>query len=196
MLELAIFGIAWWVIALSAIVFGVLVAITSSERPISALLFFIASWAAITFLMGINPIAYLVTNVGTILVWLCVYLLIGIAYAYAKWTWIYLPSDYVQSTIRRKFKDFKSHWSRSFDTTKTDDELIEEFTESDFYPFGLKKDKWKISTWVIWWPLNLIWSFLDDVLIKVWNWFAGVLSGSFASIAKSQVRKTVNKTDT
>ncbi len=194
MFEFAILGITWWILVLSSIAFGVLVAITSSEKPISALLFFIASWSAITFLIGINPFVYLAANAGSIFAWLGVYLLIGVAYAYAKWTWIYLPSAYVQRTIVRKFEEFKSHWARTFSDTKTNDELIEEFAKSSHYPFGLKQDKWKISTWVLWWPLNLLWSLLDDVVVNVWNWSASFLSGSFASIAKSQVKKTINKT--
>ena len=194
MIEFAIFGIAWWVLALSTIAFGILVAITSSEKPISGLIFFIASWAAITFLVGINPFVYLAANAGNLLVWLGVYLLMGVAYAYAKWTWIYLPSAYVQKKIVQNFEDFKSNWSSKFGVTKTNDELIEKFTKSDYYPFGLRQDKWKISTWVLWWPLNLLWSLFDDVVVNVWNWSASVLSGSFASIAKSQVKKTINKT--
>lgn len=196
MLEFAIFGITWWVLALSIFVFGILVAITSSEKPISALLFLIASWAAITFLIGINPISLLVANAGNLLVWLGVYLLIGILYAYAKWTWVYLPSSDVQEQIVRSFKEYKDWSSNTSKATKTYDELIEEFSNSVHYPFGLKKDKWKISTWVIWWPINILSSLLDDVVINLWNWFASVLSGSFAGIAKSQVRKTINKTRT
>jgi hypothetical protein len=194
MFEFAILGITWWILVLSSIVFGVLVAITSSEKPLSALVFFIVSWTAITFLSGTNPFNYVVDHAGDIFVWIGVYLLIGVAYAYAKWTWFYLPSPYVQTKITETFNAFKSHWSRTFSDTKTNDELIEEFVKSSHYPFGLNKDKWKISTWVIWWPINLFWNMLDDVMIKVWEWFSSALSGSFASIAKSQVKKTIDKT--
>lgn len=189
MFELTFFGITLWSLALWAITIGVLTAITVWEKPISGLVFFIAAFAGISYLNGVNPATWLATNGGSMVGYLIGYLLLGIAFAYAKWTWFYLPSEAVQAKIADAFKYFKRELPSG--VTHTEDEVIELFEKSSNYPFGLRKDKWRIATWALWWPLNLLWTLLDDVLLGLVNWMGNVLSGSFAAIARGQVRKTL-----
>lgn len=192
MFEYALFGVAWWVLLLGLISFGVLTTITAWEKPISGLVFFVAAFIGLAFLQGVNPLAWVTDNASTVGGWLLGYLLVGIAYAYAKWTWFYLPSKEVQDQIADAFRSFKRNIPAG---VQTEDEMIANFEKSSQYPFGLRKDKWRISTWVLWWPMNLFWTLLDDVLIGLVNWFANALSGSFAAIARNQVRKTLKSVE-
>lgn len=187
-MDLVLFGLALWLWPVYAIVFGILVAITAWEKPISGLLFLTAAAVGIAFLQGVNPFTWFAANAGIALAYTGLYLLIGIVIAYAKWTWFYLPSDEVQEKIADAFKYFKRDLPAS---QLTEEEELELFTKSSSYPFSLKKDKWRIATWAIWWPTSLFWTLIDDVLTGFVNWFGNALSGSFAAIAKSQVRKTL-----
>lgn len=187
-MDLVLLGLVWWLWPIYAIVFGVLVAITAWEKPLSGLVFLAAAVVGVAFLQGVNPFTWFAANAGTALTYAGLYLLIGVAFAYAKWTWFYLPSDEVQAKIADAFKYFKKDLPTS---NLSEDEELELFAQSSNYPFGLRKDKWRIATWAIWWPTNLFWTLIDDVLKGLVNWFGNALSGSFAAIAKSQVRKTL-----
>ena len=190
-----ILGIIWYVLLLEVVAFCLLVAGVHWEKPFQTLLVFIAAVTAGLWLSGYNVADFYLSNIGNILLGTGAYIVLGILYAYAKWTWFYLPSEPVQTTIRSAFAQYKrlSANTRANGTAVTEAQLKEEFFESDSYPFGLRQDMWKIVTWVLWWPLNLFWTIFDDVILKVINWAATALSGSFASIARNQVRKTLGE---
>lgn len=48
--------------------------------------------------------------------------------------------------------------------------------------------KWRIMTWMAWWPWSMLWTLLNDPIRRIWRWVWKNLQKTFASIATSAFR--------
>jgi len=164
MLALFLFGTFWWYGITLLFLIGAVIAI-EKEEVMPAIIILILYGLYFQFLAGVDFFGYLLKNPLHLLYTITAYVVCGLVWSGIKWalfvnteaekqkdTWRYflknnnLPSSTKKLTLRKK---------RDWDSSN--------YHKKPMFS-GNKK---KITIWVTYWPLSLIWSLLNDFVKKL-----------------------------
>jgi|GEM_PF-3720407 len=109
------------------------------------------------------------------LLWIPGYFAIGFAWSFVKW-WLFVNKA-AERLKEMKEKFLKEHTDKTFDANKKYSEQVSSFSGRNlkeewesFIQFKdvqrplAKKNKGRITTWIIYWPFSFIWSLLNDLI--------------------------------
>lgn len=186
-------GIAFWII--SSIEIITLMALSINRKDFAAICSLIVYIAVLTVLGNMHPFSFIANNWLFCLIALGAYVAVGIVWGFVKWFF-----------FLRKYKEYVDHSFNQFVESKNipAEEIKSEKTKSSFSHYFANyqrhsrlsefKTDWdssilrvvprasdyssRISNWMMFWPISIIWSILDDLLINMWreiyNFFSGI----------------------
>jgi hypothetical protein len=181
-------GLPTWLIILNVAAF-IIAAIcffnwATKASGITLLLAAIADW----FVLG-TPLAWFIAHWQVTVGAIAVYALVGVIWGVVRW-FIYLNSADTKTTIKNAFSLYNTYYSNL-----KEGETKPSFKESNYYPFSFRKDSSMITTWIVFWPLSIIWTFFSEFITRlfdhVWNFFKWI-GKSFAKVYANMAEKTVD----
>ena len=147
MLQIFMYGTLWfWMLCVAS---AVLIIYSTETSDISATLWFIISLALIGFLGNqdffINIGHWIIYSPGKTLLVCLGYFLLGTVWSFIKW-------GFFLHKKRRHYIDSNT-----------------KITEFDFKYLKAIKNKGKIINWMIYWPLSLLWTLINDPVKRIFE---------------------------
>lgn len=182
---------------------GILLAIelicVAKENSIAATFFLIAGTATLLYLGNGNPLFdWLSASWWNAGISVAAYLPIGIVYSIWRWyAYVGKHNDRVVELFLRQRKE--THKDVLNDPEKTAKLVGYLETERP----RASEAKQKISTWIVYWPISLLWYLLSDVILDVLDWTARQLKalgewiysklfGIYRAVFKRRTQKTLD----
>lgn len=110
------------------------------------------------------------------------YIVLGGAYSVMKW-FFYLRSDRMIFYIKRVKEGYKDY------KTRNPAALLDQYINMYGTELLVSNNKERITVWIAWWPANLVWTLIDDVLFKIWTKVYEMLSGIYNKILHNAIEK-------
>lgn len=208
MWELFAFGTFWfWLLVLAEL--GVLFACTAAEgfrrRGLAATASLITFLAVLQFLGGIPVWQYIVANPVTVVVWVLLYLLGGVGWVFPRW-WLFVKDH------RRKYDELKQQFLDSKGAQVLTPELLEEWAKyfeskrgyGGYYDEENHRIEFKprprdhqsrIITWMCMWPLNLLWTLLNDPVVRFFRHIYYEIAGLLQKISDNAFKDVEGEYD-
>jgi len=167
---------SFWFWGLVAAELLVLFICAANEKGLWATLSILVSLAAVQFLGNVDVFGYVYHNPISILVGLLVYVLGGVIWVFPKW--YFFVKDHF-----RKYIDLKEEFleSKKIKTQEVPEEMKREWQEYfrrgrnmrydadiEFKP-SPKKHKEQIMAWMVCWPFSLLWTMLNDPIVRFFH---------------------------
>lgn len=179
-----LFGIVWWVLLLGAIDFLVLGWLVRPHYgrgdeenywPGWALAWTLIVPTAILWLGGVNVPALIWEDPMRAFVGVLGYAAAGVVWSVIHW-WLWRGSERQRSRLARAYASWKGG---------EPDTSVEAFRKSHSYPYGWNQDFPMILTWVLFWPLDIIFYLLGDFVFNLASAIGRKLAGIYSAIGKS-----------
>lgn len=181
MIHLLFFGTLWFWIAIgitSGIIFSVMgSALEDDDHDSGGGLIataVIAGFGILYYFFGSKEhveaiFQYFIEYPGRILGWFGLYLLVGVVWAFFKWYF------YLHKRIRKEEKEM-NRW---------ENHVIKIPTAAD--------NKFRIMSWMIYWPFSLIWTAIDQPVRNTFNYLFNRFEIWFDKMSKSMFKDVVEK---
>lgn len=183
-LELFILGTYWWYVA--TIVFVIWFIIEIEKESYGALLFSLILYGLyLQFIAKCDFIGYLLKNPLHLVYGLLSYVFLGVIWSFVEW-WL---------LVNKKAKERKTQWvffllrhSLSPDTNILSKELKSEWDITN-NKLVFDTHKHKITFWISYWPLFLIWSLIHDFIKRIIDLIVKRLKKIYVSITDNVYKK-------
>lgn len=199
MFELFVIG-SFWFWALIAAEIILLFVFIENENGIGAWVSLAIFAACLQWMGNTDIIGYVVQNPLAILAILAAYFLIGGVWGIVKW-WVFLRDrleDYQEArekflrnqgldpSIKELPQETKVKWKKWLsDNTKWDGEDHRRLDEAP----RARTNKARIMRWMSFWPISMIWSFLDDFVKRVFKTIYQRIAGFLQRMADNMFGK-------
>jgi len=183
-----IFGLAWWAF-IALVPLGIIsIILAGYQKPFFAMFSLALGAGAILTLSGDiwDTVAWLTANWLIIGAGIVAYFVVGFLYTYLLRWQMHVNSDTQKELVAYRWKEYKRG---KVGVT------LEDFEKSSSYPYGFRHDFPIISTWILWWPVDLAWILCHDFLEYAFTQIGQKVAVLFAASAKNSVRKTLNGLD-
>lgn len=180
-----IFGFIWWVLLLGTVDFLVLGWLVRPHYrgaeehywPGWALAWAMIVTTAILWLGGFNLPVWVWLNPMNAFVGVLGYAGIGVVWSVIHW-WLWRGSEKQRSRLSTAHAGWK-RFAQNAGTT------VEDFRNSTSYPYGWNQDFPMILTWVLFWPLDIVFYLLGDFIFNLASAIGRKLAGIYSAIGKS-----------
>tara|TARA_R110002110_G_scaffold181552_7_gene387940 strand:+ start:53 stop:658 length:606 start_codon:yes stop_codon:yes gene_type:complete len=148
---------------------------------------FLVSW----LIFGISVVTAVVSNPLLAAGAFAGYILAGIAWAYPKW-WFHVRS------LRNEYVDVMRAFlsNRGYEGAESADEIPAQYLNawhstrsyshwSRIFPILARANKRKIMTWMVWWPVSMVWTLINDPIRKMYRYIWDALRSTFDRVAAS-----------
>lgn len=187
-----ILGFVWWLLLLGAIDFLVLGWLVRPHYhgdaedywPGWALAWALIVTTVILWLGGVNLPMLVWDNPMNAFVGVLAYAAAGVVWSVIHW-WLWRGSERQRRRLTSAFDAWKK-WAKPELTVSA-----EAFRASSDYPYGWDKDFPMILTWVLFWPLDIIFYVLGDFIFNLASAVGRKLAGIYAAIGKSIDRSEI-----
>jgi hypothetical protein len=164
-LSLFIFGTFWfWTVSLIFLIIAVV--FTEHESGIGALVTLTLYILYFQLLAKINFLGWLFEKPANFFIAIGSYLIIGLIWSCVKW---WLLVSHIAEKEKDRWADFLKKNDLPENTKTLPQRLFDDWSSSSFKyrkpEFSKNKDK--ITLWVTYWPLSMVYSLLRDFIIKV-----------------------------
>lgn len=150
------------------------IAIILHEHPFVPMIpFFVAYIGAYSHLNNVNIISLVFHHWIRVFVCSITYVCVGAAWTIPKW-WIFVRKS-------KNHENFKREYQRLLHKKDRNSEI----SANERYEAALaivNQNKYRFYTWMMWWPLNFIYTFARDPLIVFYNWVYAKLTKTFTNI--------------
>lgn len=138
---------------------------------------FIIAFAVLYYFFGSqedirNIFSYIVSSPKIIFSWFVVYIGVGIIWGFIKW-YFFLHKQ-IEKETERLSKGYVLEHSSVFIPTARD-------------------NKWRIMSWMMYWPFSALWTALDQPLKYAFNYVFSKIEGWFDEISKSMYKDVIAK---
>ncbi len=190
-----IFGFVWWLLILGAIdflVLGWLVrphfdrADEENYWPGWALAWALIVTTVILWLGGINLPVLVWQNPMNAFAGVVGYAAVGVVWSVIHWT-LWRGSERQRARLTRKHEMWKTYLKPEQTST------AEAFRASSDYPYGWNYDFPMILTWVLFWPLDIIFYVLGDFIFNLASAIGRKLAGIYSAIGKGIDRSVIGE---
>lgn len=153
-------GGVWIALAALLVVIGLLYSTHNESFFLGLGVIFLAILAG-EYLLGLGIFAAIAANPFVLLFGLGGYAVIGTLYA----AWWKMPNflDSKKDSISKRYDIWKSRLD------KDQDPSYEEFLNSQSYPYSVRDNKDRVASWVLLWPLNILWELSHKPFVWVWE---------------------------
>lgn len=189
-----IFGFVWWVLFLGGFDFLVLGWLVrphydrnDSENywPGWALAWALMVTTAVLWLGGVNLPLLAWQNPMNAFVGVLGYGLVGIVWSVIHW-WLWRGSERQRKRLAAAYDDWKPRMANA-------GEGLDDFRQSSFYPYGWNADFPMILTWVLFWPLDIIFYVLGDFIFNFASAVGRKIAGIYSAIGKGIDQSVIGK---
>jgi hypothetical protein len=130
---------------------------------------FVIAFAVLYYFFGSqedvrNAFSYVITNPSVILAWFGGYLGLGVIWGFVKWYF------FLHKQVDRELSRLKH-------------EIITEY--SDISIPTARDNKWRIMSWMMYWPFSAFWTAIDQPIKYAFNYLFSIVEGWFDKISKS-----------
>ena len=186
---LTVGGLFFWLFA-ALVVIG-LTSSVHNEKPGVGFILVIAALVALQFTSDFKPFTWVMANPGLFGLGVLAYIGIAVVWTFAKW--------YMFSVAAKEcYADFRKTWienlKRPFDVVTDKAALASSF--GNFYgyrqrfgnavPPSPSENKGRIMLWMIFWPIDMIWSTINDPVVRIFRWIYQRIAGSLSHIARGR----------
>lgn len=184
LLQFLFFGDALLWSLVSLVAFGVMVFLVERNNGVGATALAAVVLAALQLMTPLDPLhaflAHPVVSAGAVIA----YFLIGVGWGVVKW-WAFctalrdgyaeLRADYMQ----------RNGWAESdLNDTRRRDMVSTLRRQFEFnLPPQIRQHKARTITWMVYWPMSLLWTALNDPIRRLYNWAYNVISDVLQSIS-------------
>jgi hypothetical protein len=181
-----ILGFVWWVLLLGIVDFLVLGWLVRPHYgrgdeehywPGWALAWALIVTTAILWLGGVNLPALIWEDPMRAFVAVLGYGAAGVVWSVIHW-WLWRGSERQRDRLSGAFDTWKATYARDVPGR------AEDFRKSSSYPYGWNKDFPMILTWVLFWPLDIIFYLLGDFIFNLASAIGRKLAGIYSAIGK------------
>ena len=186
-----IFGFAWWLLILGAADFFVLGWLVrphddrgeESYWPGWALAWALIVTTAILWLGGVNLPVLVWQNPMSAFVGVVGYAVAGVVWSVIHW-WLWRGSERQRTRLSSAFERWKGRSGNLGLSANM-------FRASAEYPYGWNQDFPMILTWVLFWPLDIIFYVLGDFIFNFASAVGRKLAGIYSAIGKGIDRSVI-----
>lgn len=187
-----IFGFVWWVLVLGTLDFLVLGWMVrphyrgddESYWPGWALAWALIVTTVILWLGGVNLPMLVWQNPMATFVGIVGYAFAGVIWSVIHW-WLWRGSE----RQRKRLADAHAYWKAR--ASNAGNLSAEAFRASSDYPYGWSQDFPMILTWVLFWPLDIIFYVLGDFIFNLASAIGRKLAGIYSAIGKGVDRSVI-----
>ena len=164
-----------------------------NEKPGTGFLFVAAALVALQFTSDFKPFSWVMANPGLFGLGVLAYIGIAVVWTFAKW--------YMFSVSAKEcYADFRKTWianlKRPFDVVTDKASLASSFASFYGYRerFGMSvppspgDNKGRIMLWMIFWPIDMVWSIINDPVVRIFRWIYQRIVGSLGRIARGRFK--------
>ena len=157
--------------------------------------------AALEYMSDVKALSYIYEHPLEILKWFCVYVIIGIAWSFAKWAWaLYKVSEYAQ----KLYDEFNKESGKKDQSWAM---FIKHSFNFRYYahiyiggelPPQASYNKKRLVFWAMYWPWSLIWTLLGDWITELFERLIDFLTGLYQRVSNyifRNIPKTENNAD-
>lgn len=185
-------GIIFWLLV-AVTVLGVLINL-HREKPGWALFFIVASAVVMTLFGDFKPLIWVVENPMLFALGFLAYFLLSIIWAFIKW---YMFSVAAKESYQNFRDSFISRLGRPFDVVQDKHKLASEFSRyyqhhhryGETVPPAPADNAGRIVMWMILWPVDLVWSIINDPVVRLLYWTVDRIGGALGGISKNRFKK-------
>lgn len=188
-----IFGFVWWLLVLGLIDFLVLGWLVRPHYrsgdiedywPGAALAWALIVTSVILWLGGINLPMLVWNNPMYAFVGLLGYAAVGVVWSVIHW-WLWRGSERQRRRLSADYEQWK-RWLKPEERPSAD-----AFRASSSYPYGWDKDFPMILTWVLFWPLDIVFYLLGDFIFNFASAVGRKIAGIYSAIGKQIDRSEI-----
>jgi len=190
-----VFG-TFWFWALSIIFLITAIVFTEQESGIGALITLAIYAFYIQLLAKVNFVGWILEQPLNFLIAIGSYLIIGLVWSCVKW---WLLVSYIAEIQKDKWATFLKNHNLSKDTKTLPQNLYKDWEnkKKSFEKPLFRHNKNKITLWVTYWPLSMVYSLIRDFLVKITRQivihFQGVYEKITSNAFKDLDKITVDK---
>jgi len=144
------------------------------EHPTTPMMgVFVSYIGGLLWIYNISIFSILLSYWIQIVVYAIAYIIIGAAWTVPKW-WIYVRKS-------KNIERLKADYDKILDKSARNSVI----TDEDRYNAALSivgNNKYRFYTWMMWWPLNIVYTFASDPLTILYNWLYTKLINTFTNI--------------
>lgn len=188
---LAVGGLFFWLFTAA-----VVIAVTTSvhnEKPGWGFIFILAFLGALQFSSDFKPFTWVMANPGLFGLGVLGYVSVAVAWTFLKWYMFSVAAKEMYSDFR---KDWIANLKRPFDVVIGEAPLSKAF--GSFYAYRKRfgesvppspsENASRIMLWMIFWPVDMVWSIINDPVVRVFRWIYRRIAGSLGYIAKGRFK--------
>jgi hypothetical protein len=145
-------------------------------------------WCLTALFARIDLVTVIASHPWGTALWVGAYFVIGFIWSFAKW-WIFVNS--IAEKYRVKREEFIGNYTAQYQSAVPSQSLAWnlEVLRSGIEKPTVAKYKSKITVWVMYWPLSVIWSLIDDFVKKAFRQIITSLQRFYQFISDKAFKK-------
>lgn len=190
---LAVGGLFFWLFVALFVV-----AITTSvhnEKPGWGFFFILAALGAMQLSSDFKPFTWVAQNPTLFGLGILAYVVISVLWTFLKWYMFSVSAKEHYETFRNQWID-NNIKGRPFDVVTDKAKLAQDFSRNysyqqrfgDSVPPSPKENASQIMLWMIFWPIDMVWSIINDPVVRIFRWIYKRIAGSLGHIAKGRFK--------
>lgn len=155
------------------------------EWPSLGSFIFIGGLVGLEFFTDLKVLTYAYHNPFSIVAGLLIYIVAGVIWSHVKWRlFLHDVKDYYKQILTQvqASKSYKGDEVDAKFAAKRD--TVSRFNVEDIPPRASRK-KLKITGWIMYWPISIIWSIADDFILRLFNRIFELIRGSYQNASDS-----------
>lgn len=187
---LTVGGLFFWFFL--AIVGFVLFANIHNEKPGWGLIVVLLALGALQLASDFKPFTWIAQNPWTFAMYVGGYLVVAVAWTVIKWFMFTTRAKETYAAIRA---DFVASLGRPFDVVNDKAGLHTKITYSNYnerfgrqIPPSPRENKRRIMLWLVFWPLDAIWSIINDPVVRLFRFIYTLISGTLQRISTGRFK--------
>jgi hypothetical protein len=170
-------AVGWWCLTILFVIYGFFALDRDYEDktlfwPIAMLIVYVLF---MQFIAKANIFSFAVEHPWKLVLYILGYFVLGFVWSFVKW-WLFVNTAAEKYNEKRAefLKEYSPRWSAVPDDIRSPSRERNKQSEWESYVTRNKlskpmasKHKGKITVWVMYWPVSLVWSLLDDFIKKM-----------------------------
>lgn len=196
---LAVIGYWIWVLPL-VVLFGVIWALETTENydgssisnpnSFAAGMFILIGLAVLICLTDVPVLSWLHANYSYVLIGAVAYVLFGAAWAFVHWVVFFIRER--ADRYEKLRTEIKGDYDRRSKDGRLDPTKLSyaDFAQVNYhFPPMPTENKARITSWMLYWPADLLWTMLHKAVKRLYNWIYDCLANTLATISKNMFAK-------
>jgi hypothetical protein len=178
----------WWIISIGCFIW--LIIAVEKHSWISSLICAVLYIVFMQFLAKSDLFGHVIKHPLATFLYILSYFVIGFTWSFVKW-WLFVGKLMEKrAQLNKKFLNEYKTRNRESEMNSKDmkEKWATELRYADLDKTSISENKTKISVWVMYWPISLIWSLVDDLIKKIIKQLVIFFKGIYDAITNIMMR--------